>query len=170
MLGCSNKKQVFICGDHICINNKEMKEFFSENLYIEVAVNNKKIEKEENIDLVQLNIPSTSKENIENTKTKKYKKLNKIEKKKKLKELKILEKKAKNTKNKIKQDNKKIVKLNTNRSNKIEKIDKQIFLNKKQIIKASDYCDDLLNCDIDKVSDLIIKSNRAKDYPKINMR
>ncbi len=170
MLGCSNKKQVFICGDHVCINKKEMKEFFAENLYIEVAVNDKKIKKEENLDLVKLNIPLNSKENIENTKTKKYKKLNKTEKKKKLKELKILEKKAKNKKNKIKQDNKKTVKLNIDKSNKIEKFDKQMFLNKKQIIKASDYCDDLLNCDIDTISDLIIQNNKTKEYPQINMR
>ena len=43
-----------ICGDHICINNKEAKKYFEENLSIEVKIID---DKKRNIeDLVELNL------------------------------------------------------------------------------------------------------------------
>ena len=37
LLSCSNKiTQVYICGDHPCVNKKEMKEYFDNNISIEV--------------------------------------------------------------------------------------------------------------------------------------
>jgi len=52
--GCNKPKTVLICGDHVCINKEEAEQFFEENLTIEVKVVDKK--KNENIDLVQLNL------------------------------------------------------------------------------------------------------------------
>ena len=40
---CNKPKSVMICGDHICINDKEAEKYFKENLSIEVKiVDNKK--------------------------------------------------------------------------------------------------------------------------------
>ncbi len=37
LFSCSNKvTQVYICGDHPCVNKKEMKEYFDNNISIEV--------------------------------------------------------------------------------------------------------------------------------------
>ena len=39
---CNKPKTVLICGDHICVNNKEAEQYFKENLSLEVKVINKK--------------------------------------------------------------------------------------------------------------------------------
>ena len=54
VIGCSKPKTVFICGDHVCVNNVEAEQFFEENLSIEVKIIDKKKKKE--TDLVQLNL------------------------------------------------------------------------------------------------------------------
>ena len=51
---CSGSKKVYICGDQICKNKKEMKENFAENFYIETRVSSKQINT--NTDLVNLNL------------------------------------------------------------------------------------------------------------------
>ena len=45
-----------ICGDHVCVNNLEAKQYFEENLSIEVKILNQNKNIEE--DLVQLNLNS----------------------------------------------------------------------------------------------------------------
>ena len=30
--GCAKQKAILICGDHICVNNNEAKQYFEENL------------------------------------------------------------------------------------------------------------------------------------------
>ena len=35
---CSKPKTVLICGDHVCVNNKEAEQYFKENLSLEVKV------------------------------------------------------------------------------------------------------------------------------------
>ncbi len=54
LLGCSKPKTVLICGDHVCINKSEAKQYFEENLSIEVRIIDKKRKKEEN--LVEVNL------------------------------------------------------------------------------------------------------------------
>ena len=58
VIGCSKPKTVFICGDHVCVNNAEAEQFFEENLSIEVKIIDKKKIKE--ADLVQLNLRETN--------------------------------------------------------------------------------------------------------------
>ena len=58
IVSCSKQKTVFICGDHICINKSEEKQYFEENLSIEVKILDKK--KSKNDDLVQLNLEKDS--------------------------------------------------------------------------------------------------------------
>ena len=42
LLGCNKPKTVLICGDHVCVNKAEAKQYFEENLSIEVKVIKKK--------------------------------------------------------------------------------------------------------------------------------
>ena len=51
---CSKPKTVLICGDHVCVNKAEAKQYFEENLTIEVKIIDQKVESE--IDLVELNL------------------------------------------------------------------------------------------------------------------
>ena len=39
---CSKPKTVLICGDHVCVNKEEAKQFFEENLTLEVRIIDKK--------------------------------------------------------------------------------------------------------------------------------
>ena len=45
--GCSKPKTVFICGDHICINKNEAKQYFEENLSLEVKILSQNKQKED---------------------------------------------------------------------------------------------------------------------------
>ena len=38
LTSCNKPKSVLICGDHICVNNTEAKQYFEENLSIEVKI------------------------------------------------------------------------------------------------------------------------------------
>ena len=51
---CNKPKTVLICGDHICVNKKEAKQYFEENLTIQVKILDKKVKN--NINLVELNL------------------------------------------------------------------------------------------------------------------
>ena len=62
---CSKPKTVLICGDHICINKAEAKQYFEENLTIEVKILDSKKEKE--IDLVELNLNKENQESKRKT-------------------------------------------------------------------------------------------------------
>ena len=55
---CSKPKTVLICGDHKCVNKSEAKQFFEENLSIEVKIISK--DKNTNVDLVELNLNKNS--------------------------------------------------------------------------------------------------------------
>ena len=57
-----------ICGDHKCINNTEAKQYFEENLTLEVKIIDKK--QKEKIDLVELNINEKSEKKEVNIKKK----------------------------------------------------------------------------------------------------
>ena len=56
LVGCSKTKTVLICGDHICVNNKEAEQYFEDNLSLEVKIVDKK--EKSKIDLVELNLKS----------------------------------------------------------------------------------------------------------------
>ena len=40
--GCNKPKSVLICGDHECINKAEARQFFEDNLTLEVRIIDKK--------------------------------------------------------------------------------------------------------------------------------
>ena len=39
---CTKQKTILICGDHVCVNKAEAKQFFEENLTLEVKIVDKK--------------------------------------------------------------------------------------------------------------------------------
>ncbi len=176
IFGCSKTKTVLICGDHICINKAEAKQYFEENLSLEVKIINQNIKKE--IDLVELNL-------INNEKNKK---ISITKKEVTNKDLKILSsKEKKDIKNKIKQKNKekkepknkKIVKkinkkkpennyLNqTKLTNNKKKIQKDV---NKSINEIEDVCSLIKVCNIDEISKYLLKIGKKKDYPDITKR
>ena len=154
LYSCSTSKSVLICGDHECINKEEAKLFFKENLTLEVKVITKN--KEANYNLVKMNLENDN-ENIKilNSKNKKVvRKLSKDEIKLKKKE--IIEKKNMNKKVITKKDNKKIESVES------VKVQKKI-VNK----NPSNICSVLKICNIDTISDYLIKQSLEKDYPNI---
>jgi hypothetical protein len=183
LFGCSSTNKVYMCGDRPCVDKKEFKAYFAENLTIEVQTKTDK--KNNTIDLVKLNTNTNapvvaSEPNVVNEKAiiKAEKNRLKEEKKRLIEERKIKEKEEKrlaklNKKNKeakevkevkevIKKDNtqQKIVK-----SSNIEKI-KKITKNE-EVEDANSICEIITDCDIDKIAELLIKKGREKDFPDI---
>ncbi len=77
LLGCSKPKTVLICGDHVCINKSEAKQYFEENLSIEVRIIDKKRKKEENLVEVNLLTSTNGKKEVIISEKKKYEKRHK---------------------------------------------------------------------------------------------
>ena len=51
---CAKQKSVLICGDHKCVNKAEAKQYFEDNLTIEIQIVSKN--KKSSFDLVNLNL------------------------------------------------------------------------------------------------------------------
>ena len=173
IFGCSKNKTVLICGDHVCINKAEAKQYFEENLSLEVKVINQNIKKQ--VDLVELNLRNKDNE----------KKISITKKKVTNKNLRILsDKEKKDIKNKIKrkskeQKNKKIVKkINKKKTEKKYLKQKKMINNKKKIQKdvnkskneIEDVCSLINVCNIDEISKYLLKIGKKKDYPDITKR
>ena len=166
---CSKPKTVLICGDHICINKAEAKQYFEDNLTLEVKVIDNKVERE--VDLVELNLKN-------NNGKKEISILPKSETNKNLKTLSNdqIDKIKKNLKNKKKQ--KRVVKKIVETEKKIEKENKVNLINK-EIIKNDvnkknkevvDVCTIIEKCSIEEISKYLLEQGRKKDFPDITER
>ena len=179
---CSKPKTVSICGDHVCVNKAEAKQYFEENLSIEIKVVDKKKNRE--INLVELNLINNSENN---------KKVNIIQKEKTFKEIKVLSNdEIKNIKDKIKKDQKsnKIAskktyktkirkKIKINKEKKIQE-DRQTSIkevkkiSKKNVNKTNkevvDICAIIKKCSIDEISKYILMQGKKKGFPDITIR
>jgi len=172
---CSKPKTVLICGDHVCVNQTEAKQFFEENLSIEVKIINKKDDKK--IDLIELNLNDNSSEKREvkvfkkNETNKKLKKLSKVE--------------IENIKKNIKKQNenkkiaKKIIKKNDDANkNKVKKIqkkeNKESFFSKNNVDKRKkevvDVCTIIKKCNIEEITKYLLNEGRNKEFPDITKR
>ena len=164
---CTKSKTVLICGDHICINKAEAKQYFEENLTIEVKIINKKEKK--NFDLVQLNLDQE--ENGE----KRVSLYSKSETSKELKtlsedEIKIIKKKIKKNKKIAKKEEKK--ELLIDKKEKTKSLNEDFFkigVNKKRK-NVVDVCTILEKCSIDEISKYLLKQGKKKDFPDITAR
>jgi len=180
-------KKVYMCGDRACIDKKEANNYFKKNLSLEIKIENKKYKKD--LDLVKLN------KNDENNKINdgelpediivgpiiksiQDKFFNKVDTKKSVIKddkinKKLLEKKIKNERKEakiIEKRNKKISKV----KKKLTKINQNIITddNVKRIKKSissqnNSICKNIINCDIDKISEMLIKNGNNKEYPNI---
>ena len=157
----------------MCINKSEAKQYFEENLTIEVKVINPKEKKE--INLVELNLNENSNDKRQ---------ISILEKKKSKNDLKILSKEEiTKIKKDIKKKNKKSIsnKKDTNKqkqreikniSKKIKDEQKEFFdrnVNKKAI-NVVDVCTILEKCSIDEISDYLIEQGKKKKYPNLSKR
>ena len=184
---CSKPKTVFICGDHICINKAEAKQYFEENLTIEVKIIDKNKKKE--IDLVQLNLKDSSINNRQ---------INiepKIQTKEEIKilsnnEIKTIKEKI-IKKEKIKKNEKKVAKKNIKRNGKVlknhikikdkafkknkvtleNKINKNLKKNDiKQNKEVVDICTIIVKCNIDEISKYLLEKEKKKSFPDITKK
>ncbi len=152
---CAKTNTSFICGDHKCINRAEAKQYFEENLTLEVSINTK--DKESRFDLVGINLGQ------ENQKIKVFQKENKkVVRKLSKKEIKDKKKALKKRKKDKVIKAEKVKKIDNNDIKKISRND----LRKNPI----DICLKLVKCDIDSISNYLIKLSNEKDYPNISLR
>ncbi len=167
VVSCTKPEIVHICGDHVCVNKDEARQYFEDNLSLEVKVINNK--KKEEIDLIKLNLISSpdEKKKINMFKIKRDKKI-KVLSKNEIKEKKIEIKKRID-------DERKIVKKETKFVKKIKKKDKNKkkitnVLRKDEKISSIDICEILEKCDIDEISRYLIKLGKNKDFPDITLK
>ena len=183
---CSKPKTALICGDHICVNKVEAEQYFEENLSIEVQIINRNKDKNNNIDLVELNLA------VENNNQKQVSITQKNETREKIKvltndEIESIKRNIKNKK-KVKQNNvitqKKSVKKSEefNKEN-IEEISKNKNKIKNKIAnkisrknvnkdnkKIVDVCKIIEKCNIDQISKFIVEEGKKNKYPDITIR
>ena len=196
LLSCNTTKKEYVCGDHPCIDKKEFNEYFSKNLTIEIKSQDNK--KNKSVDLVKLNTDSNNVKKNDNKNFKKEEKIRKKNEKKKLKaekirlleEQKIREKEEKNKAElaqiaKLKEKNQKPTKNEIiNNGEQVNKIVDKIYEDKKPLEQVTEktvsinsvktenvksICDEIKDCDIDKITELLIKKGREKNFPDITL-
>ena len=181
---CSKPKTVLICGDHVCVNKTEARQYFEENLSIEVKIIDKKDDIE--FDLVELNLNESSNKNKKisvSTKTKTNQKLkvlskkeinkikenikNKKKEKKLNKQTKIVKEEAKIT------IDKKIKKTNTSLIKDDQKQENSKIINNKINIERNnivDVCTIIEKCSIDEIAKFLLEQGNKKGFPDITKR
>ena len=172
---CSKPKTVLICGDHVCVNKTEAKQFFEENLSIEVKIMNQKADKK--IDLIELNLNDNSSEKREvkvfkkNETNKKLKKLSK-------EEIENIKKNIKKQKENKKIAKKIIKKNDDTNENKVKKIQKKenrkSFFSKNNVDKRKkevvDVCTIIKKCNIEEITKYLLNDGKNKEFPDITKR
>ena len=143
--------RMYICGDHPCKNNKEIQEYFDNNISIEVYSIDTDKNKTDKFDLAELNL---------------------LEDKLKSKDKILVSEKKDEIKQKVK-ERKKLAKLKIKQiedPKEIEKIVKSqesVKKKKKSKITFIRICKNLEECDIDKISKLIMDLGKERDFPDI---
>ena len=138
----SKVTKVYICGDHECKNKKEINEYFENNISIEIYTLSRSSKKDKDFDLVELNMSNEDKKNLVS-----------------------VDVQEKQIRDKIKKRNK-ISKLN------IKKGENNILNRKRKIrskITLVRICKNLQECDIDNVTNIIIKKGNDKKYPDLTI-
>ena len=171
LFSCSKQKTLLICGDHVCVNKAEAKQFFEENLTLEVKIIDKKNKKK--INLVELNLKE-SQRGIRQVELSKKNSTNKDIKVLSNQQKKIIKDNIKQKKNKKKMVNKplnkkekKIIKEETEAKSyvKISKDKKNVNKIRKDVV---DICTIIEKCSIDEISKYLQKQN--KKFPDITQR
>jgi len=203
LASCGSVKKTYVCGENDCLDKKEYKDFFDENLSVEIKIISKKKKK---VDLVQLNTKKNYDQTDKETNTqfgksdKKAKKLRlkaqksklkeerrkkKIEEKYRIKEekklVKLKKKKIKIQKNKITNKELQINEVTLNQTKISKSINKEpqtseVMPNQPKISKSIkstkkiSICAEIKDCDIEKITDVLIKNGNKKDFPNITLK
>ena len=139
-ISSEKSKRIYICGDHECKNNKEINEYFKNNISIEVYTITSSKKKEKDYDLIELNIPNEEKINMVSIDTKK----------KEITE--SLKKREITSKIKVKEGEKNLI-------NKPRNVRPRITLVR--------ICKNLQECDIDEVAKIIFNRGSKKKFPDL---
>lgn len=198
LLSCNTVKKEYVCDGRPCVDKKEFNDFFSKNLSVEIFIpdnnknnnidlaklntgtsNSKKIDKksERNKKRARFN-EKKEKQKAEKIKLKQERKA----KKKQKKIIKIEEKNlAKLEKNNIK--SKKKNEIITNKEKSINSSDqiivKKVVPNKSNVYKEpnvnliktkniKNICDEIKDCDIDKIAEILTEKGKTKPFPNIS--
>ena len=184
---CSMNKKTFMCGNHVCENKKEFKEFFEKNMSVEVKPKvkflKKKFNKKKEINLVSINLNKDTNNDELKIKTKYIKKKNPFFKLSKLnKEKTVTDTKKKDTFFKIPKVNKdkKVNKIKSEKKqnpkkdiNIIKKVTKIFNPKKSENLSVQQKlidCSYVTNCDINQIANYIKNKDNKKSYPKINTK
>ena len=141
-LNDSKVKKVYICGDHECKNKKEINEYFENNISIEIYTVSNSSKKNKDFDLVELNMSNEDKRNFVSADVQEKQIRDKIKKRNKISKLNI--KKGEN-----------------NIVNRKRKSRPKITLVR--------ICKNLQECDINNVTNIIIKKGNDKKYPDLTI-
>ena len=167
IISCSQKKSILICGDHRCINKAEAKQYFEDNLTLEVQIISKNNKKSFNLIDLNINESNPKIKVIENKNKKVIKELSTEEIKAKKAELKIKKKQPK-----VKIEEIKKIKIEEKKLKNIieEKKPTKVTSIKKFEDNSKDICLKLEKCDIESITEYLIKVSNKKDYPNISTR
>lgn len=175
LTNCNKPKTVLICGDHVCINKTEARQYFENNLSIEVKIIENKIKKE--IDLVELNLRK------DNTGNRQISIKSKETTNKSLKVLSDNEISEIKQSIKVNKKNKKIAKKSINKKSSLKSkindkdeikdlknYEKNKINDNKKRINIVDVCTLIEKCSIDNVSKFLLMQAKEKDFPDITKR
>ena len=198
LLSCTSLKKEYVCGDRPCVDKKEFNQFFAETLTIEVTDQSKKKQKSIDLVKLNTNTEDVkeNKNSIQQYRIQKKKNKEKLKfEKKKLNEerkIKAAEEKIKIKESKKIQKKLEVEKIKTNEmKNKLDQnskeveniIDKTIDIktNKKKMssndsiqtdsVESTDLksiCDEIEDCDIDKIAEILVEKGKVKPFPNIS--
>ena len=198
LLSCTNLKKEYVCGDRPCVDKKEFNQFFAETLTIEVTDQSKKKQQSIDLVKLNTNTEDVkeNKNSIQQYRIQKKKNKEKLKfEKKKLNEerkIKAAEEKIKIKESKKIQKKLEVEKIKTNEiKNKLDQnskeveniIDKTIDIktNKKKMssndsiqtdsVESTDpksICDEIEDCDIDKIAEILVEKGKVKPFPNIS--
>ena len=167
LFACSNGKEVYWCGDHACINNKEKEAYFKKTMIVEIKELGKQDKKSKSeLEIIKKQAGLEQKEKIKNDKE--LAKQVRLEEKRKIKEERELAKQVRLEEKRIIKEERELakqVRLEEKRSSK-KKVPKKE--NKKIIINTSAVSDDISSSEFKKLVERITKKNMFRSYPNIN--
>ena len=197
-MSCTSLKKEYVCGDRPCVDKKEFNQFFAETLTIEVTDQSKKKQQSIDLVKLNTNTEDVkeNKNSIQQYRIQKKKNKEKLKfEKKKLNEerkIKAAEEKIKIKESKKIQKKLEVEKIKTNEmKNKLDQnskeveniIDKTIDIktNKKKMssndsiqtdsVESTDpksICDEIEDCDIDKIAEILVEKGKVKPFPNIS--
>ena len=165
---CGSNKDVYWCGDHPCLNNKEKKAYFKKNMVIEMK-SAKKTDYKNNSEIEQIMQEAQEKEKIRIKNDKNALKQKKLEEKKRIKEEKKLAKQIRSEEKKRVKEEKKLAKQTKLDKKQKVKIKKKLSTkkindnNKKQLVKT-----EISSSKFSEIVEVVTRKNTFKPYPDIN--